>query len=511
MEMDEDQNDNDTNASVSSSSYGSPTGGDWSSDDSDDLDVDDDEEEEEEENTFYVPDCGDEDTDADYAVSPVRGGAENSVSSSNFHLATQPKSQQSEIKMRSSKKKKRSISPKQDPQENQNPKPKRRKVSLSPAPKTKAKPKSSPAAASRARKAPSTTSKVQEVIELDDDDEDHYSSGGDPGQIVQVQATKGDKTPTKPKTKSMPPKKKQGPQNNTERTNASKTPESLTGENNVVPASSKKLVEPEKMNSNDSADHPSVGDPAKQKQAPSAKPQTTVEKPQKSKKKKRSFTDRLLIHMFLSGRPHSVKELAKFMDSNETSISFTFLALLDKQWVVKKEFTSKGGRVKELFWANQRCKSHELQGILNFASARDVQAAKSELVGLEREGENMEKVISQLTTGPTNAELNEQLSSLEEDVKDLNSKVAAAKSRIQAARQTATGGKKGGLQNNQKRLKQNVNKMRDLWKKRRDTCMDFVDLVADGMEKRNKDVIQMLEIATDEMEGVKLPPKHVIE
>jgi hypothetical protein len=31
------------------------------------------------------------------------------------------------------------------------------------------------------------------------------------------------------------------------------------------------------------------------------------------------------------------------------------------------------------------------------------------------------------------------------------------------------------------------------------------------MEKKAKDVIKLLDIETDEMEGVKMPPKHVID
>ena len=50
--------------------------------------------------------------------------------------------------------------------------------------------------------------------------------------------------------------------------------------------------------------------------------------------------------------------------------------------------------------------------------------------------------------------------------------------------------------------------MRGEWKKRKEQCMDFVDHVADGMEKKRKDVIKVLDIDTDEMNGVALPPKY---
>jgi hypothetical protein len=53
--------------------------------------------------------------------------------------------------------------------------------------------------------------------------------------------------------------------------------------------------------------------------------------------------------------------------------------------------------------------------------------------------------------------------------------------------------------------------MRGEWKKRKDKCIDFVEQLADGMEKKVKDVVKLLELETDEMEGVKMPPKHTIE
>jgi hypothetical protein len=53
--------------------------------------------------------------------------------------------------------------------------------------------------------------------------------------------------------------------------------------------------------------------------------------------------------------------------------------------------------------------------------------------------------------------------------------------------------------------------MRDEWKKRKDKCMDFIDQLADGMEKKPKDVVKLLDLETDEMEGVAMPAKHEID
>jgi 26S proteasome regulatory subunit (ATPase 3-interacting protein) len=53
--------------------------------------------------------------------------------------------------------------------------------------------------------------------------------------------------------------------------------------------------------------------------------------------------------------------------------------------------------------------------------------------------------------------------------------------------------------------------MRAEWKSRKEKCMDFIDQLADGMEKKPKEIIKLLELETDEMVGVTIPPKHVIE
>ena len=57
-------------------------------------------------------------------------------------------------------------------------------------------------------------------------------------------------------------------------------------------------------------------------------------------------------------------------------------------------------------------------------------------------------------------------------------------------------------------MKKRINDMRLQWKKRKEKCMDFVEQLADGMEKKVKDVVKLLELETDEMVGVTIPPKH---
>eukprot|EP00978_Attheya_sp_CCMP212_P010313 scaffold24884_cov54-Attheya_sp.AAC.6 len=62
-----------------------------------------------------------------------------------------------------------------------------------------------------------------------------------------------------------------------------------------------------------------------------------------------------------------------------------------------------------------------------------------------------------------------------------------------------------------RRMKMRINAMRSEWKKRKDKTTDFVEMLADGMEKKVKDVIKLLDVETDESEGVKMPPKHMVD
>ena len=62
-----------------------------------------------------------------------------------------------------------------------------------------------------------------------------------------------------------------------------------------------------------------------------------------------------------------------------------------------------------------------------------------------------------------------------------------------------------------RRKKIRINALRDEWKKRKEKCMDFVDQLADAMDKNLKDVIKLLDVETDKSVGIdKMPPKHSI-
>jgi len=167
------------------------------------------------------------------------------------------------------------------------------------------------------------------------------------------------------------------------------------------------------------------------------------------------------------------------------------------------------------------------------ASSDEMQARKVELqscmarqVGLQRE---MKRVLQELS----NDDLTKKLEEEETVANGLRSRVTAAKGRIETSHDDSGGGgrsslaKRGANYGTQirstfqtkreedtmtsKQIKTRFNFMRLEWKARKEKCNDFIDNLADAMEKRLKEVHKTLDVVTDQMEGVVLPPKQVID
>jgi hypothetical protein len=238
-----------------------------------------------------------------------------------------------------------------------------------------------------------------------------------------------------------------------------------------------------------------------------------------------------LHHLFSTCKPYNIKVLAQEMKTNEASVNFCLLSLMDKNWVIKKEFTSKkgGGRSKELYWANHQegARSKELCDALRMVPPHEMEAGRQELAFLQNQQVTLTNEVTLIFQEPSNEELEAQLQSHETTVQELEQKSQAAIQRIRAVQQQPATTKQPRplvFGNNSKfqktakpkplcqhRLKKRINEMRGEWKKRKDKCMDFVEQLADGLEKKVKDVVKLLELETDEAEGVKMPPKHIID
>jgi predicted transcriptional regulator len=139
-------------------------------------------------------------------------------------------------------------------------------------------------------------------------------------------------------------------------------------------------------------------------------------------------------------KPYTIKVLAQQTKSNEASINFCMLSLMDKGWVVKKEFTSKGGsnsRSKELYWANQEAttKSKELHDALRLVSPHELEEARQEVVQLQSQHGVLTKELALvLQHAPSNEDLENQLQTTETQVTHLEQGLQETYTRIRAAK-----------------------------------------------------------------------------
>jgi DNA-binding transcriptional regulator GbsR (MarR family) len=243
--------------------------------------------------------------------------------------------------------------------------------------------------------------------------------------------------------------------------------------------------------------------------------------PPQKKKKKMSFQGQVLNHMLFSFKPFTLKTLAEELKTTDTALHFVMLSMTDKNLVIKKDFTSPKGRTKTLYWANHDSKAKEVAA--SMASPEEIEATKIELEDLRRQQASLNSTLAGVSGQISDEELTSQLARDEAELEALREQVEGAKVRIQAGpappKQTKSILGRGPVKSAAllarercpTRTKMRINAMRVEWKKSKEKCMDFIELLADGMEKKPKEVIKLLEIETDEMEGVKMPPKHVID
>ena len=213
-------------------------------------------------------------------------------------------------------------------------------------------------------------------------------------------------------------------------------------------------------------------------------------------------------------KPYTLKGLAGELQSTDVALSHLMLSLLDKKIVYCKEF---GKKVKkEMYWVDLEKANKAIYGT-DIPSASDMEKAKLELkAALEDEAKHVE-VMKQMKSQLTNEELTLRLEEEERNVADLTSKIQEAKDRISGKVKVV---EKPKLANRfsrfapppqkpktKKQLNKEINNLRNEWKNRKEKCMDFVYNLSDAMEKKPKDVLKILDIETDEAQGVKIPPK----
>ena len=218
------------------------------------------------------------------------------------------------------------------------------------------------------------------------------------------------------------------------------------------------------------------------------------------KKKKQTFQNQVLHYLLLSCKPFTLKSLANALDTTEAAIRHVMLSLVDKQIVLKKEFSSKNGRSKELYWANQESTAKAVMS-LELPTTEEMARTKEEYASLRAKHALISKEMQSVQQEISNEELDAKLQEMETALDETKGRIAETKQRIAST----LSAKK---EQDPMILKKQFNYYRDEWKTRKTKCMDFVDQMADGMEKPLKAVVNLLDIETDEMEGVTLPPKH---
>ena len=261
------------------------------------------------------------------------------------------------------------------------------------------------------------------------------------------------------------------------------------------------------------------------KSFPSNASVTPPEPKLKPKKKKKTFQQQVLLHLITSMKPFTLKTLAAELRTTDVVLSHLMLSLLDKNIVRKKEFGKK--IKKELYWVDLETATKEFYG-KNLPTRDAMQSSKAELnIALGEEVSLME-ILKGMESELSNEELRKRLEEAEKTGQEMRTKMQDIKYRIEGKTSSAgTPAAKGLGQPNparfaryrappkkpktRKQLNKEINSMRTEWKSRKEKCMDFIDNLADAMEKRPKEVNKMLEIETDEMMGVKIPAKKVLD
>mmetsp|Transcript_18633 Transcript_18633/g.42581 ORF Transcript_18633/g.42581 Transcript_18633/m.42581 type:complete len:280 (-) Transcript_18633:260-1099(-) len=245
-------------------------------------------------------------------------------------------------------------------------------------------------------------------------------------------------------------------------------------------------------------------------------------------KKKLNIELSLLRSLYISSQPFTISSLAEYAKQPDSTVQFTLLSLVDKKMVVKKDFerTRKDGSkvIKTLYWCDVTHKSVkeaiEKKGLLSSQSTNegddasdaqmlrrnvtenDVRTCEAELKSWHKRGETIKKDISQLSAEPLNIKLDEALRKAEEELEEVRQKVDKLK---EEERQRRDAGEELPTPAS---VKKKINTMRLEWKNRKMLCTDFLERLAEGMEKKNKEIIKILDIVDDEMEGVKMPEKY---
>lgn len=240
----------------------------------------------------------------------------------------------------------------------------------------------------------------------------------------------------------------------------------------------------------------------------------------KKKNKKKTFQQQVLLHTTTSMKPFTLKTLAADLGTTDTVLNNLMLSLLDKNIVRKKEF---GKKVKkELYWVDFEKATNELYGN-NLPTITEIERTKVELNAVLQEEKSLLEILRGMESELSNEELTKHIECGERALDEIKVKLKSAKVRIEEKKMRPE--VKDAYQHNERvrfaklgqpkkhksrnQLNIEINGMRGEWKCRKDKCNDFIENLADALEKGSKEVHKMLEVETDEMTGVRIPPKKI--
>ncbi|GMH64162.1 hypothetical protein TrRE_jg7973 [Triparma retinervis] len=227
-------------------------------------------------------------------------------------------------------------------------------------------------------------------------------------------------------------------------------------------------------------------------------------------KKKKTNTGELIVEAIRREcGPMNNTMIAERTRANKSVVDKLVQKFVDKK-VIKKKKVGKEG-TKAVYYANQNHQDNKVEKV----DVSEIQASQAEFESLAAELRTVTAEIQSLKSQKKNSELDAEVKGMEDVVGALQKRVdlckKAASPTSAAKKKTLLGGKpKKELPSDSKSLKSRINNMRAEWVKRKAKCADFVEMAADGMEKKPKEVMKVVGIDSDESEGVKVPEKYAL-
>mmetsp|Transcript_3990 Transcript_3990/g.11695 ORF Transcript_3990/g.11695 Transcript_3990/m.11695 type:complete len:221 (-) Transcript_3990:18-680(-) len=164
-----------------------------------------------------------------------------------------------------------------------------------------------------------------------------------------------------------------------------------------------------------------------------------------------------------------------------------------EEWVRSGEVRMTDQSNQKVYWFNQAL--YKLSDSNLSSVQKEVEELKENQQELSESLQSMEAELQSLEATPTNTDLPQLLAKEEKDVKGLRARA----DKLRSSGIVITPAEK-------ERKTKNLSRYRSEWVKRKRLCMDMVHMIADGMEKRPKEVQKLIGIETDEDVQVTLPP-----